>query len=77
MGDLMKSKNPDINAFLAIILTLMRVSETWSEIRGRVADMLEDVIDELDPEAADRILSIAELLDNLIQIFEGRVKAQK
>ncbi|MCR8454078.1 MAG: hypothetical protein NDP13_03715 [Crenarchaeota archaeon] len=73
----MKSKNPDINAFLAIILTLMRVSETWSEIRGRVADMLEDVIDELDPEAADRILSIAELLDNLIQIFEGRVKAQK
>ncbi|MCR8470896.1 MAG: hypothetical protein QXY55_03285 [Candidatus Korarchaeota archaeon] len=77
MGDLMKSKNPDINAFLAIILTLMRVSETWSEIRGRVADMLEDVIDELDPETADRILSIAELLDNLIQIFEGRVKAQK
>ncbi|MCR8433488.1 MAG: hypothetical protein QXH55_02335 [Candidatus Korarchaeota archaeon] len=73
----MKSKNPDINAFLAIILTLMRVSETWSEIRGRVADMLEDVIDELDPETADRILSIAELLDNLIQIFEGRVKAQK
>lgn len=70
----MKSENSDIEVFFAIILALLRISEVWSDIRERISNMLENVIDELSPEAADRLLSIAELLDEIRQTLSGRVE---
>ncbi len=70
----MKSKNQDIATFLIMLLALIRVSEIWKNIRNNVASALESVIDRLSPEAADRILSLTEILDQLLLIFENKVE---
>ncbi len=71
----MKSKSSDIETFFTIILALVAISDIWSGIRESISDILESVIDHLNPETADRMLSIAEILDQLLLVFEGKTKS--
>jgi len=71
----MKSKSSDIETFFTIILALVAISDIWSDIRENISGILEGVIDHLNPETADRMLSVAEILDQLLLIFKGKTKS--
>ncbi len=71
----MKSKSSDIETFFTIILALVAISDIWSDIRENISGILESVIDHLNPETADRMLSVAEILDQLLLIFKGKTKS--